>query len=84
MPRQTFQQTESLAMVMPSGVHDGLRFRVLEICASASLNAFDTIQAKEATEDQFDALALSSLQSLLCDSGDSEVCDWFVKNGVMY
>jgi hypothetical protein len=85
MPRQTFAQIEKLASALPHGRIDDLNFRVQALCASASINAHDTIyDEKEAAEDRFDAVAMSSLENLLCFSDDYDVCKWFVENDVTY
>jgi hypothetical protein len=85
MPRQTFAQIEKLALALPHGRIDDLNFRVQALCASASLNAYETIRDdKGAAEGHFDDVAMSSLESLLCFSDDYDVCKWFAENDVAY
>jgi hypothetical protein len=39
---------------------------------------------KAASEDDFDALALASLESNLCFCEDHDVCKWFAENDVAF
>jgi len=51
----------------------------------AELNAYETIHVdKAASEADFEALALASLESNLCFCEDYEVCKWFADNDVAF
>lgn len=85
MARQTFAQIATLARALPLGRPDDLADRVKYMIDCAELNAHETIHLdKAATEDQFDTLALGTLESNLCYSEDHDVCAWFAKNDVAF
>jgi hypothetical protein len=85
MARQTFKQIYDLSLELRGHGIDSLNHRISAILASAELNAHDTIYVeKAAAEDQFDAIALASLESNLCFCEDHDVCAWFTNNGVAF
>jgi hypothetical protein len=83
--KQTFAQIETLAQALPFGRPDDLNDRIKCMVDNARLNAHETINLdKAATEDQFDALALGTLESNLCYCEDMLVCKWFAENDVAW
>jgi hypothetical protein len=85
MAAQTFAQIEALARALPLGRPEDLSYRIKYMIDCAELNAHETIYVdKAATPDQFDALALATLESNLCYCGDHDVCEWFAKNDVAF
>jgi hypothetical protein len=85
MTAQTFAQIASLANALPVGRLEDLADRVKYMVYCAELNAHETIHMdKAASEADFDALALASLESNLCFCEDYEVCKWFAENDVAY
>jgi hypothetical protein len=83
--KPTFKKINDLSLEMTGYGIDGINHRISAILASAELNAHDTIYVeKAATEDQFDAIALASLESNLCFCEDFEVCQWFAENDVKW
>lgn len=85
MAAQTFAQIAKLARALPFGRPDDLSDRVKTMVDFAELNAHETIHMdKAASEDQFDALALATLESNLCYCEDHDVCKWFADNDLKY
>jgi hypothetical protein len=85
MARQTFAQIAARTRELPFGHIGDLNDHIKWMVDFADLNARETIHVdKAATEDQFDAIALASLESNLCYCEDHDVCAWFVKNGVAF
>jgi hypothetical protein len=85
MAAQTFAHIANLAYALPRGRHEDLADRVKYMVYCAELNAHDTIHVdKAASEDDFDNLAMASLESNLCFCEDYEVCKWFTENDVAY
>lgn len=85
MAAQTFAQIAELARALPHGRPDDLADRIKYMIDCAELNAHETIHMdKAASEDDFAALALASLESNLCYCEDREVCEWFAKNDVAF
>jgi hypothetical protein len=85
MAAQTFAQIASIANALPFGRPDDLEDRVKYMVFCAELNAHETIHLdKAASEDDFEALALASLESNLCFCEDHEVCKWFADNDVAF
>lgn len=85
MTAQTFAHIASLANALPFGQPDDLADRVKYTVVCADLNAYETIHVdKAASEADFDAFALASLESNLCFCDDYEVCKWFADNDVAY
>lgn len=82
MTAQTFAQINQLALALP---YMGLGQRVRNMVDSAAENANETIYVdKAATSEEFDELALRTLESNLCYCSDFEVCRWFAENDVKY
>ena len=85
MARQTFAQIAALTNALPFGSFGDLNDRIKCMVDFADLNARETIHVDKAvTEDQFDAIALASLESNLCYCEDHDVCAWFAKNDVAF
>lgn len=85
MAAQTFAQIATLARALPHTGIGGLNNRIQQMVDFAELNAHETIHLdKAATADQFDALALATLESDLCYCEDHDVCAWFAKNDVAF
>jgi len=85
MTAQTFAHIKNLAYALPRGRHEDLADRVQYMVDCAWQNAHDTIHVdKAASEDDFDDLAMASLESNLCFCEDYEVCKWFTENDVDY
>lgn len=85
MPAQTFAQIAAIARALPHGRPDDLADRVKYMIDCAEVNAHETIHMnKAASEDDFAALALATLESNLCDCGDHEVCKWFAENDLPF
>lgn len=83
--KQTFAQIATLANALPFGSFGDLNDRIKCMVDFADLNARETIHVdKAATEDQFDALALGTLESNLCYCEDMLVCKWFAENDVAW
>ena len=83
--KPTFKKIYDLSLEMTGYGADSIKSRVSAILASADLNAHDTIYVeKAATEDQFDAIALATLEGILCFCEDFEVCQWFAENDVKW
>jgi hypothetical protein len=83
--KQTFKHILDLSLELRDHGIDGVNQRISAILASAELNAHDTIYVeKAATEDQFDAIALATLEGILCFCEDFEVCQWFAENDVKW
>lgn len=85
MAAQTFAQIAALARALPVGRHNDLADRVKYMIDCADMNAHETIHIDKAVaEDQFDAIALATLESNLCYCEDHDVCAWFAKNDVAF
>jgi len=85
MAAQTFAQIASIANALPFVRCEDLADRVKYMVYCAELNAHETIHVdKAAGEDDFNALALASLESNLCFCEDYEVCKWFAENDVAF
>jgi hypothetical protein len=85
MTAQTFAQIAEIARALPLGSPDDLADRVKLMIDNAELNANDTIYVdKAAPEQQFDTIALATLESNLCYCGDFDVCEWFAQNDVRF
>jgi hypothetical protein len=85
MAAQNFAQISKVANDLPFGRLDDLADRVKYMVYCAELNAHETIHVdKAASEDDFDALALASLESNLCFCEDHDVCKWFAENDVAF
>jgi len=85
MAAQTFAKIAEIARALPLGKPEDLADRVKMMIDNAELNANDTIFVdKAATETEFDAIALATLESNLCYCGDYAVCEWFANNDVSF
>lgn len=85
MAAQTFAQIAALARALPFQGFGALNDRIVQMIDFAELNAHETIHLdKAATAEQFDALALATLESNLCYCEDHDVCRWFAENDVAY
>jgi hypothetical protein len=83
--KHTFKQIYNTALELRHDGIDGIKERISQILDSAYQNAHDTIYVeKAAAKDQFDAIALASLESNLCFCEDFEVCQWFAQNDVKW
>lgn len=85
MAAQTFAQIAEMARALPLGRPEDLADRVKLMIDNAELNAHDTIYVdKAAPEQEFDAIALATLESNLCYCGDFDVCEWFAENDLPF
>ena len=85
MAAQTFTQIATVANALPFERVEDLADRVKYMVFCAELNAYETIPVdKAASEADFEALALASLESNLCFCEDYEVCKWFADNDVAF
>lgn len=85
MAAQTFAQIATIAEALPFVRHKDLADRVNYMIYCAGVNAHETIHVdKAASETDFDAIALASLESDLCHCEDHEVCKWFAENDVAF
>lgn len=83
--KQTFKQIDDLARSLPFGRLGDLADRIRCVLDFARTNADETIYLeKAASEADFDAIALASLESNLCFCEEFDVCEWFAANDVSW
>ena len=77
-----YKRSAALDNVEKHRGYEGLANRVGYLVDAARVNADDTVYLeKTVDEDQFDKIAVASLEGLLCSCTDEEVCAWFRKQG---
>ena len=80
MTAQTFAQIEALAFALP--VSD-LTSRIQRMVMEAQENAHNTVFVDKTATDEA-AVALASLECVLCYCDDMDVCRWFAENDVAF
>lgn len=84
MNKVTFAELETKVSRMP--LYAGtLGSRIDSILDLARCNAEDTVFVEKARDaSEYDAIALGSVESILCYSSDKPVMRWFARNGVKW
>lgn len=78
----TFAQINTIAFKLPVANNDRNN-EIQCMCISAEQNAMDTVYVdKSAPVEDYDRIALASLECLLSDCSDAAIIKWFAKNGV--